>query len=640
MRFVDLRISGFGKFHNLAMEFGTGVNVIYGRNEAGKSTLHSFLRAMLFGLSRKTGPGGKQAPYDYYEPWKSPETYGGNLRIEHEGRIYRIQRDFSKGPDDLHITDETLGRELSDPKAFLSEALSGLTETGYVNTISIGQLKTAAGSGMAAELQRYIANINTTGSLELSAKSAVEYLDRQRENFSDRLSPEAAKSYARAVSGAKTLEAELAKPENENLLAMYTGMREQMRSGILELSEKRKALEERVEKARKVLSENKFTDEDSVLAYEKDTMDIYGDYQRARKLWERRGRLLIPLCLLLLGLLTAFLSVCLLVTHDLYPRELAFGFLGDAGRYLYRFLGPLSEGRFRLLFAGAAGLAVLLVAAALLLLILGRRNKAVYQNTGRMLREILTAQVGKEEIFPETMELFSERMKGFVKLCQAVEKEAAEEKTVSGELLALSEKQNACQEMIDRQQEIQRCVEQKLTELNNYRNQAEEFRKIIAENERLKREIDAIDIAKETIVSLSTALQGSMGAFLNREAGRLLSGLTGGIYQSMDVGRKLDIWLNTRDGMVPLESVSSGTMDQVYLALRLAAVHLIEEKEGSLPLLFDDSFVLYDDDRLGHALGFIAENCSGQILIFSCHHREEEVLSKKGHPYNMIRLRK
>ena len=74
MRFVDLRISGFGKFHNLAMEFGPGVNVIYGRNEAGKSTLHSFLRAMLFGLSRKPGPGGKQAPYDYYEPWKSPET--------------------------------------------------------------------------------------------------------------------------------------------------------------------------------------------------------------------------------------------------------------------------------------------------------------------------------------------------------------------------------------------------------------------------------------------------------------------------------------------------------------------------------------------------------------------------------------
>ena len=161
-----------------------------------------------------------------------------------------------------------------------------------------------------------------------------------------------------------------------------------------------------------------------------------------------------------------------------------------------------------------------------------------------------------------------------------------------------------------------------------------------AQNERLKREIDAIDIAKETITSLSTALQGSMGAFLNREAGRLLSGLTGSIYQSMDVGRKLDIWLNTRDGMVPLESVSSGTMDQVYLALRLAAVRLIEEKEGTLPLLFDDSFVLYDDDRLGHALGFIAENCSGQILIFSCHHREEEVLSKKGHPYNMIRLRK
>ena len=50
MIITSLEIFGFGKFHQFSLHFSDKYNVIYGENEAGKSTLHSFIRAMLFGV--------------------------------------------------------------------------------------------------------------------------------------------------------------------------------------------------------------------------------------------------------------------------------------------------------------------------------------------------------------------------------------------------------------------------------------------------------------------------------------------------------------------------------------------------------------------------------------------------------------
>lgn len=53
MKLIDLHMNNFGKFHDCSICFEDGLNVIYGKNEAGKSTLHSFIRGMLFGMERQ-----------------------------------------------------------------------------------------------------------------------------------------------------------------------------------------------------------------------------------------------------------------------------------------------------------------------------------------------------------------------------------------------------------------------------------------------------------------------------------------------------------------------------------------------------------------------------------------------------------
>ena len=77
-------------------------------------------------------------------------------------------------------------------------------------------------------------------------------------------------------------------------------------------------------------------------------------------------------------------------------------------------------------------------------------------------------------------------------------------------------------------------------------------------------------------------------------------------------------------------------MDQVYLALRLAAARLIQKDHDPMPLIFDDSFVQYDDDRLKTALKWLSRAYENQIIIFTCHQREAQMMTANQIPFNLI----
>ena len=89
MRLIDLHIEGFGKFHDLNLRFAEGMNILYGHNEAGKSTLHAFLQAMLYGLERRPGIGSAAKLHKKYRPWQTPERFGGTQSLGPERRVYR-----------------------------------------------------------------------------------------------------------------------------------------------------------------------------------------------------------------------------------------------------------------------------------------------------------------------------------------------------------------------------------------------------------------------------------------------------------------------------------------------------------------------------------------------------------------------
>ena len=71
----DIRLINFGKFHDTEIHFERGLNIVYGENEAGKTTIHTFIRGMLFGIDKQRGKASGKDTYTKYEPWINPEVY-------------------------------------------------------------------------------------------------------------------------------------------------------------------------------------------------------------------------------------------------------------------------------------------------------------------------------------------------------------------------------------------------------------------------------------------------------------------------------------------------------------------------------------------------------------------------------------
>jgi DNA repair exonuclease SbcCD ATPase subunit len=620
MKILDIYINGFGKFHGRNLTFRDGLNIVYGKNEAGKSTIHTFIRGMLFGIERQRGRASRNDLYTKFEPWENSGTYEGQIRLEHKEHIYRIERTFQKNKKEFKIVDETAGREIEPTKAFLDDLLCGLSETTYINTVSISQLKSATDEGMVSELKNYIANLNNTGNLALNVTKATSFLKSQKKELESQMVPEAARTYTSLLSEIRNTEKEISSPEFENQINEFQKLRENVKLSLEEHQKEKEELIKKVARGKQVLSSNQFTDQDSINAYTQKAQDNFDDYMNAKETSSKKPR-------------KVFSVLSLIIATALLCGVGVLYYLGESNYFTANY--GLDLLFLMSIFMGAA---IIFYLIGLLLFLKLKQSQKDMEMSGKVLQEILSRHLGSGDISTEAMRAFQSRMAEFTRLSSAVIKSEAAVIQKQAELTELQQKQESCGETIEKQQKSQWELERKLEHLSSCKTQAEGLKHILEENDRIREEVSAIDLALETMLNLSSSIRDSFGLYLNRAASDLIKGITGGIYTSMSVDENLNVFLNTKTKLVPLEQVSSGTMDQVYLALRLAAATLIQEGTERMPLIFDDSFVLYDDDRLRTALKWLVNAYSDQIIIFTCHQREAQMLTANLIPYHLIEI--
>lgn len=154
----ELILKNFGKFQNRSFRLEEGINIVYGENESGKSTLHAFIQCMLFGLKKMRGRAARTDSYTRYTPWNNPSWYEGSIRFSCGGKDFRLERDFRRGEEGTKLVCESDGELLSVEDGDLEMLLGGISETVYENTVSIGQMKSRTGDALLLELRNYLSN--------------------------------------------------------------------------------------------------------------------------------------------------------------------------------------------------------------------------------------------------------------------------------------------------------------------------------------------------------------------------------------------------------------------------------------------------------------------------------------------------
>ena len=131
MKIVSVHVQAFAKLNGVNLELRDGVNPIKNVNGFGKTTMASFIRAMLYGFTYKTVGGVKDSAR--FAPWQGTGRFGGSMTVEHDGATYRIERFFgaTAKSETLTVTNDKTGKALDLQGMEVGEYFLGLTAESY-----------------------------------------------------------------------------------------------------------------------------------------------------------------------------------------------------------------------------------------------------------------------------------------------------------------------------------------------------------------------------------------------------------------------------------------------------------------------------------------------------------------------------
>ena len=670
-----LYIDGFGKFSDYSLNFSPSIQILYGENEAGKSTIHAFIQAMLYGIPKGAS---KKEVFFQYRPFSKALGFGGSLTFSHQGKSYCVQRDFLQGGE-AHITIPPQGEKLFEGESFLQSVLSPFSLESFKNTVSIRQLKSSTEREMVYELQAMLSNFQESGNVELNPQAALDYLEQEEARLREKMIPDATKRYSGLLGEVKNtrrslslLEAEEAQSSEEKSLkgsapeeAMIEETDREETDGE-EIDGKRKAGEESFEKNSSPVK-NCILQEESLELQRKvaEIEETREEWNRLSSLLEKEGLSNKEELLLEQEKMLQYLS------HEqeekklgkssifLYPLfcffALCFAVLTTLS-FLYAYTS-VALPRFPFFSMGFSAYLYPFFCAFLLFLLLALSQRRIFTQQQRWVKqekrefeEILAKRnistflqfqnSSKEELREEGSSYTQAKVLQYYNtlLEKWGEKEELEKSLALLEESYQKEKLLWLETSYKEKQKEQR--EELLRQYGILQNKADLIRPSLEENEKLQEKREAILEAKERIRQIAGEIRKSFAFHLNEDCGKALSEITGGRYDSLWIDEQLHIYVNAKEGFFPLEQASTGTIDQLYLALRLSMALLLQrENRDLLPLLFDDSFAMYDEKRLAASIGYLKKAYPAQILLFTCHHREEKILKELGIPFEQAELK-
>ena len=606
---------------------GEGLTVITAPNETGKSTWAAFLKAMLYGVDTKErDKAGYLAEKNRYQPW-SGAPMSGELQIEWEGRAITLRRRSNRsGPMQQF---EAVYTATGDPApgltgANVGERLLGVGKDVFVRSALMGQ--NAAVISSVPELERRVSALATTGEEDVSAsatqRTLKDWRNRRRSNRANGLIPELEGELRDVEQTLWEIESARSKREEaQGQLTRLSLLREELnceqelhrKLAAKELNRRCGEALARLEQAEAELAALPPAD----AAFEGLTAQQAGELVASLHMQAEEKRRLREQNVVRDSLKRRRNRI-----KTLFKLVVAlFGF-GGLALVIAGFVAKV----YAISFVGFGCMMATVAAAIVFVLLLGN----IDQKLGKLAEE----EVAEEELHIPDAEEYARWLFRRDTLWREVRhcRERYDDLTAQGaqplntlELLPTPVRSAAEtavrltaveREMVGWQTQLDRAIGALRSDpLTLEAKQGE----LEAKLEQRTAEYDAIDLALQVLEQANAALRERFSPTLNREAADIFSRLTGGKYSALTLSRDFSAMAGGEDSHSSLY-LSAGTVDQLYLSVRLALCRLTVP---DAPILLDDALCSFDDERMALALNALNElGGERQILLFSCHSRE------------------
>lgn len=675
----------FGKLREQTLTLDLGMNILCGANESGKSTWSAFLRVMLYGIStREKSKIGFLADKEKYAPWSGDPMYG-KIEFLWQGKHCVMERRAGKNGvlQKAKITDLDTGKELAIPEP-VGETLLGVRREVFERSAFIAQAQLALTGDKTGELERRITALSTTGEEDFSQKQILERLEKWKRKLQYYKKGEIPDLIAREQETSASLDA--ARQDAAQLTACHTAMEElkakeeaaqrdiayarafAARGELSYMDRAERDHKQCAEALHKLESARTLTQEQcrQIAEKQKQFEEIDKKYTECVEKVRREQRkiettplpstgatrqiVVASLCALavfaalffvqwvvavIAAVLTFGVSYVLLTRAfcrkygaknrreldqkiNEYHRQIQVVRLCEeeceevgaqrehAGETLRSVLHMLNA-QYTIEDANA----LLQDAAALEAEITETRQKLA-----QMSARAEAAQIGRDRI-------------ALQKIAEQIPEDALYPERDVQELQEYAE---ACR--IERERRSNQCaaLQERITsrgELGALENTVYQLREQIVEK---KRDLEAVELAIETMSDIQAEMQRKFAPVLEKTAGELFEKFTGGHFHVVQIeDAEFSLAVSEHDAAPPRNvlELSQGTLDELYLAVRLALCEKVLSED--VPIILDDAMVNFDDKRMENALSCLQELAnSRQILLFTCHQREKTFGRQQG----------
>ena len=598
MKIKKIKINQYGKLENKEIKFEK-INLIYGKNESGKSTLLNFIESMFFGISKNKN-GKSMSDYEKYKPWNEKE-FSGQLEYRVENQDIKIYRDFNKRNPEIYDENEKNISPLfkTDKKNGIQPLKDqcNLDREILKDSSIIEQKNIELDSDRQSQLLQKIANLAESGDEEISYKKTINKLDKilLTEVGTDKsqerplnIARKNIESYKLKLDETKKFRNRLIEIENDSD-KLKKELEEEIKNKKIYKEIKDALDEDTIENEKIKIKEKIIEENDKKIKRNKNEIEQIKDKKQKNK----RNKIILIVMILLLNIVSfiwiknRIINIAILAASSII---LIMNII-RIKKYNYEYL----NGQVNILTKNSNELKKEIELNKEKLINKNKAKKRELVNKyGSNVEELFTNEIN--EIINDNTEIINKLNLEMHKL--ELEKTELEPKVE--ELLTIEENLYLEEEKIKQ-------LEHKSYIMNKTKliieEAYEEMKNSIAPkvNEKLSENIEKISDGKYKKIILND-----------------------GIYAELNSGKKVEI-----------DKLSEGTIEQIYLALRLSVLDEISKEK--LPIILDEVFAYYDDDRLKQTLKSL-NKLENQIILFTCSSREKKILDKLKIEYNYTEL--